>query len=88
MSRAIQTASCVRLPDGRVGRVRAVNGSEVRVRVRRKTSNTHQFLTLPKNQLRVVDCPKGWMSPRGYARYLRITLSKMRKRLATRRRAS
>ena len=39
-------------------------------------------------ELQVVDCPGGWMSPRGYARYLRITLSKMRKRKSTRRRAS
>jgi hypothetical protein len=28
-----------------------------------------------------------WMSPRGYARYLRVTLSKMRKRQRTLRRS-
>lgn len=88
MPRAIETADCVLLPDGRIGRVRAVGEKTARVRVRRKTSRTHQFLTFPKSKLQVVDCPEGWMSPRGYARYLRITLSKMRKRKSTRRRAS
>jgi hypothetical protein len=30
-----------------------------------------------------VDCPKGWMSPDGYARYLETTLAKMRQRQGT-----
>jgi hypothetical protein len=32
--------------------------------------------------LRRVDCPKGWMSPAGYLRYLKLTLAKMRQRQA------
>ena len=84
MARTVRVADCVRLPDGRIGRVRAVSGRKVRVRVRRKTSKTHQFLLFAAKELRPVECPKGWMSPRGYARYLRITLSKMRKRMGRR----
>ncbi len=82
MARSIRVADCVRLPDGRIGRVRALSGDEVLVRVRRKTSQTHQFLRLPARKLRRIDCPDGWMSPQGYARYLRATLAKMRKRRA------
>jgi hypothetical protein len=74
----------VRLPDGRISRVRAHSGNEVVVRVRRKTSRTHQFLRLPARKLRRIDCPDGWMSPEGYARYLRVTLEKMRRRTRTR----
>jgi hypothetical protein len=70
----------VRLLDGRIGRVRARSGDEVLVRVRRKTSQTHQFVHLPVKTLRRIDCPDGWMSPEGYARYLRVTLAKMRRR--------
>ncbi len=87
MGRSIRLADCVRLPDGRIGRVRALSGDEVQVRVRRKTSPTHQFMRLPAKKLRRVDCPDGWMSPQGYARYLHVTLAKMRKRQAVRRKA-
>ena len=87
MARMIRAAECVRLPDGRIGRVRSLAGDEVLVRVRRKTSQTHQLLQLPTRMLRRIDCPEGWMSPQGYARYLRVTLAKMRKRRARTRRA-
>jgi hypothetical protein len=87
MARSIRLADCVRLPDGRIGRVRGFSGDAVLVRVRRETSRTHQFLRLPPGQLRQIDCPDGWMSPQGYARYLRVTLAKMRKRRAQNRRA-
>jgi hypothetical protein len=50
------------------------------VRVRRKTSQTHQFLEVAQKDLRKVTCPKGWMSPEGYNRYIKITLAKMRAR--------
>jgi hypothetical protein len=53
-----------------------------RIRVRRKTSRTHEFVVVAANKLEFVSCPKGWMSPEGYNRYLKITLTKMRKRLA------
>jgi hypothetical protein len=56
----------------------------VRVRVRRTTSETHQFLTFSPARLQRVDCPEGWMSPDGYRRYLRATLAKMRARLRRR----
>jgi hypothetical protein len=87
MARSIQLADCVRLPDGRIGRVRALSGDGAWVRVRRKTSRTPQFLRLPPGKLRRIDCPDGWMSPQGYARYLRVTLAKMRRRQAEKRRA-
>lgn len=82
VSSRIRIADCVRLPDGRIGRVRGVAHDRYRVRVRRKTSQTHQFLMFSGEQLQKVDCPKGWMSPAGYLKYLRITLAKMRQRLA------
>ena len=73
---------CVLLPDGRMGRVREVSGSKCRVRVRRKTSMTHQFLIFEAKDLQRASCPKGWMSREGYVRYLTKTLAKMRLRRA------
>lgn len=80
MSGIIRDGDCVRLPDGRIARVRAKLGDTVKVRVRRKTSNTHQFLVVSAQELERVHCPKGWMSPDGYRRYLAVTLAKMRER--------
>jgi hypothetical protein len=80
MAGQIRPADCVRLRDGRIGRVRARSRAHALVRVRRKRSHTHQFLRLPVTTLRRIDCPDGWMSPPGYARYLRVTLAKMRRR--------
>jgi hypothetical protein len=82
MARTFGVGDCVRIPDGRIGRVREVFGGKYRVRVRRATSATHQFLLFAAGDLSRVDCPKGWMSPEGYARYLKVTLAKMRKRQA------
>jgi hypothetical protein len=84
MAKAFQEGDCVRLPDGRIGRVRGVSGGRYRVRVRRMTSATHQFLWFAAEELKRVDCPKGWMSPEGYMRYLTATLSKMQQRNAAR----
>jgi hypothetical protein len=78
---------CVGIPDGRIGRVREVSKGKYRVRVRRTTSATHQFLMFAASSLRRVDCPKGWMSPAGYVGYLKITLAKMRQRQARSRKA-
>jgi hypothetical protein len=86
MARSIRVADCVRVPDGRIGRVRTLSKNGALVRVRRKTSETHQLLQLPARKLRRIDCPDGWLSPQGYARYLRVTLAKMRKRRAPNRR--
>jgi hypothetical protein len=80
MGSAIRAGDCVRIPDGRIGRVRNTAESGYRVRVRRKTSQSHQFLRFAAKDLRRVGCPKGWMSPAGYLRYLRVTLAKTRKR--------
>lgn len=82
MSGSFKPGDCVKTPDGRIGRVREVVGSRYKVRVRRKTSETHQFLTLSGEELERVECPKGWMSPEGYVRYLDATLAKMGERAA------
>jgi hypothetical protein len=82
MARAWRVGDCVRIPDGRIGRVRDVADGKYRIRVRRTTSATHQFLMFAAKDLERADCPKGWMSPQGYARYLRVTLAKMRQRQA------
>ena len=76
----IKPGDCVRIPDGRIARVRDRIEEVYRVRARRKTSQTHQFLELHKEDLTKIECPKGWMSPEGYNRYLKITLEKMRAR--------
>lgn len=82
MGKSIQIGGCVKIPDGRIGRVREkLKDLTYRVRVRRKTSKTHQFLAFPAKMLRPVKCPKGWMSVEGYNRYLKKTLAKMRKRM-------
>lgn len=81
MSAEINPGDCVKIPDGRIGRVRDKNGQGYRVRVRRYTSKTHQFLLFTKESLTKVSCPKGWMSKQGYNRYLKVTLEKMKQRL-------
>jgi hypothetical protein len=82
VARTFRVGDCVRIPDGRIGRVREVSRENCRVRVRRATSATHQFLMFAARELERVDCPKGWMSPAGYMRYLKVTLAKMRQRQA------
>jgi hypothetical protein len=80
MARRIGIGSCVKIPDGRIARVRKKIGRQVVVRVRRITSATHQFLRFFAKDLKPVACPKGWMSVEGYNRYLKITLRKMKQR--------
>ncbi len=80
----IRPGDCVRIPDGRIARVRDHPGDKYKVRVRRQTSNTHQFLVLDGAGLERVPCPRGWMSPEGYNRYLEVTLAKMHERNASR----
>ena len=86
MGEPFKVGDCVRIPDGRIGRVREATEPHCRVRVRRTTSKTHQFLKLIGDDLERVDCPKGWMSPEGYVRYLDTTLAKMREREAAKKR--
>lgn len=76
----IQKGDCVRIPDGRVARVREIGKDEYKIRVRRKTSKSHQFLSFKKEELTVVACPRGWMSRKGYNSYLKTTLAKMKLR--------
>ena len=76
----MQLGDCVTVPDGRIGRVRDIGQDKVRVRLMRTTSHTHQFLWYKQSELKLVACPKGWMSPEGYNRYLKITLEKMKER--------
>jgi hypothetical protein len=83
MAASIQPGDCVRLRDGRAARVRESADGQYKVRVRRTTSKSHQFLTLTRDALERIDCPKGWMSPAGYNRYLAVTLAKLRQRQAT-----
>ncbi len=78
MTRTLSAGDCVRIPDGRIGRVRNRSGSKWRVRVRRTTSKTHQFLIFSARQLTIIACPAGWMSREGYVRYLAKTLRAMR----------
>jgi len=84
--RTIKPGDCVKIPDGRIGRVRQSSKGKYKIRVRRKTSETHQFLDFSRRDLEPVACPHGWMSPEGYNRYLTKTLAKMRQRQAVRRR--
>ncbi len=65
-----------------MGRVREVSGQKCRVRVRRKTSATNQFLMFQAEDLKRANCPGGWMSREGYVSYLTKTLGKMRLRQA------
>lgn len=85
MAETIRDGDCVRIPDGRIGRVRDAAEDSIKVRVRRQTSKSHQFLTFKPEQIERVECPKGWMSPEGYKRYLTVTLAKMRERKAAKR---
>lgn len=80
MKKAILIGGCVKIPDGRIGRVRKKAGSRYIVRVRRRTSASHQFLEIESQSLKPIACPKGWMSVEGYNSYLKITLEKLKKR--------
>ncbi len=86
MAEPFKVGDCVRIPDGRIGRVREATGPHCKVRVGRTTSETHQFLKFIGDDLEHVDCPKDWMSPEGYVRYLDTTLAKMRERQAAKER--
>lgn len=86
MSGSLKVGDCVKIPDRRIGRVREVTSSSVKVRVQRKTSKTYQFIEFVAEELERAECPKGWMSPEGYARYLDATLAKMRQRVAAKKR--
>ena len=75
---SIQKGDCVKIPDGRIARVRGIEKDGYKVRARRKTSKSHQFLTFKQGELSGIACPKGWMSPDGYNRYLKTMLEKIK----------
>ena len=81
MTESISSGDCVRIPDGRIGRVRDITKKEYIVRVRRKNTKNHEFLKFTIKEVTKMQCPKDWMSPEGYNRYLKQTLSKMKKRM-------
>ena len=78
--KTLSKGDCVKIPDGRIGRLREKVGTKYKVRVRRVKSKTHQFLLFSPGKLKKTACPKGWMSPEGYNRYLRKTMAKMHQR--------
>jgi hypothetical protein len=76
----IKPGDCVIIADGRIARVRELNNGIYKIRVKRTTSQAHEFMEIPMEALTKIECPKGWMSPDGYNKYLRVTLEKMRLR--------
>lgn len=86
----IKSGDCVKIPDGRLGRARTYENHKWKVRVRRKQNShkkspSYQFLYFPSSKLKIINCPSGWMSRKGYNNYVKITLSKMKKRLSKKR---
>jgi hypothetical protein len=59
MTKNIYPGDCVEIPDGRIARVSDIIEGVYRVRVRRNTSKSHQFLEFQKEELINVTCPKG-----------------------------
>ncbi|HEY6146162.1 MAG TPA: hypothetical protein VIZ69_00630 [Thermoanaerobaculia bacterium] len=64
----LRRGECVRLSDGRPGRVRGRIGTKYRVRVRRTGGKSDEVLLLPGRELEKIDPPAGWMTPEGYNR--------------------
>ncbi len=67
---ALQTGDCVRVPDGRPGRIRGRQVGQLRVRVRRPGSEVDEILLFRPGQLARIEPPAGWMTPEGYRRRL------------------
>lgn len=78
----IQPGDCVRIPDGRLGRVREVTADGCKVRVRRPSGHSDEFVDLAERDLEITTCPKGWMTPAGYLRYLAGVHAALRERQA------
>ena len=71
---------CVRVPDGRPGRIREARGDTVRVRVRKRGGTTDEILAFSPGDLKAIDPPAGWMSPAGYNKRLLAARRNARKR--------
>ena len=64
----IRRGDCVRVPDGRPGRVREARGGTIRVRVRRRGGTADDVLELAPADLVAIEPPAGWMTRDGYNR--------------------
>lgn len=67
---SLQAGDCVRVPDGRPGRVRGREGGRLLVRVRRPGSTVDELLLFRSAQLSRIAPPSGWMTAQGYRRRL------------------
>jgi hypothetical protein len=65
---ALKPGECVRVPDGRPGRIRGRRGGKLTVRVRRRGGTADEVLLLSPRELERIDPPAGWMSVKGYVR--------------------
>jgi hypothetical protein len=68
MATTFRRGECVRVPDGRPGRIREARGDTIRVRVRKRGGTTDEILAFPPWDLKAIEPPAGWMSPAGYNR--------------------
>ena len=64
MPRRFSVGDCVRVPDGRIGRVRAIEKGGYRVRLQRRTSKTHQFMVFRAGELAPRRVPRRVDEPR------------------------
>jgi hypothetical protein len=64
----LRPGECVRVPDGRPGRIRGRRGGKFSVRVRRRGGTADELLLLSPRELEPIDPPAGWMSVKGYVR--------------------
>ncbi len=79
---SLRPGDCVRVPDGRPGRVRDRRGDKYRIRVRRVGGTSDEFLLLPRRELVRIDPPAGWMSLEGYNRRVAAVKRNARSRSA------
>lgn len=84
----LRAGDCVKVPDGRAGRIREKEGAKWRVRVRRRGGTTDELLLFSSRELRRIEPPAGWMSPEGYNRRLAAARRAGRERRRDRRAAA
>lgn len=78
----VKAGDCVRIPDGRPGRVREREGAKFLVRVRRRGQTSNELLLFGSRDLRKIEPPSGWMTAEGYIHRLAAArrLGKKRRR--------
>lgn len=79
---AFRRGECVRVPDGRPGRIREARAGKFRVRVRRRGGTTDEIVELQARDLVRIDPPAGWMTPEGYNRRVAAARRNARERRA------